>query len=173
MKRACFRARFALAIACALACGSCDQDIGSHDFMSSIGLDETKPGPVLYGWVQTKHGEPVFAICFVSTKTYFRGDLVETDNGRIKEIYGHRVRPSLSQKAIYSLQPDLTLKTLPLSAESTDRLLILLDRDAGIGRADVEEWKIFNAEMLPRLTTFTFPTSEDSTFRAVSNSNNR
>lgn len=170
-----FLATLVLAIAWPLAFSGCGQTVfGMHDFGSPIEPDKDSPGPILYGWVQTRDSEPVYAICFVSIKTYFRGDLCTTDeDGRIKAVYGHRVHPSLSGKAIYALQPDLSLKKLPLSPEETDRLLMLFDRNAGIGRADGEEWKVFKAKILARLTTFTFPTSNDSTFRAVSNSNYR
>ena len=90
-------------------------------------------------------------LLFLIAWTYKRGGATNTlsDSGLLEAVRGSRVHPSFDRRGVYALQPDRTIKEIPLSHEQ----LGLLFRDvqsAGFHPRSSDLWK---KEVAPRLET--------------------
>ena len=87
-----------------------------------------------------------------------RGGATSSDgNNRLSEIHGHKISVSFSDHAVYALQPDYTLKRLPLSAAETDQILkSFMDSDKTSGSIVFDD--LWSKGVLPILSTVEDPT---------------
>ena len=85
------------------------------------------------------------------------GAISSDGNNRLSEIHGHRISVLFSDKAVYALQPDYTLKRLPLSVAETDQILqSFMDASKASGAVTFDD--LWNKSVLPHLAIVEDPT---------------
>ena len=76
---------------------------------------------VYHGIYNEGKRKPLFAVFWIKSNGA-ESSITSDNRNLIKEINGHLIAPSLSQKAIYALQPDYHLQEIPLQKEEIDYL---------------------------------------------------
>ena len=107
-------------------------------------------GGTYAGAFDVSTAEPQFVILWKARR---KGVSASDGNNRITQIHGHKITASFTEKAVYALQPDYSLKLLPLSKEQTDQILALFTPGGTIKFGEV-----WNKNIAPNLITIEDPT---------------
>jgi hypothetical protein len=97
-------------------------------------------------------GTPLFAILW---KSHLCGEATSNGRNLFTEIHGHPIKPSLTQKAVYALQADYSLKLIPLADGEVDNLFALIESRGGA--AAMEADSLWQTKIMPNLQTLKAP----------------
>ena len=76
-------------------------------------------GGTYSGAFDSAKARPQFVILWKARRV---GSSSSDSNNRLSEIHGHNISVSFSEEAVYALQPDYTLKRIPLSTTETNQI---------------------------------------------------
>ncbi|HKP45360.1 MAG TPA: hypothetical protein VJT50_02070 [Pyrinomonadaceae bacterium] len=115
-----------------LVAGSCNwrNEIGGHDFCWALDREKDPPWRYLQGWVKWNHQKPFCAICTLSDTGGARETPPDANGRRVitfSGFDGSSIPVPSFRKAIYALQPDKSLRKIPLSNEEVETALAILD----------------------------------------------
>jgi hypothetical protein len=114
-------------------------------------------GDVYSGTFDPATARPQFVILWKARRAGRAGASSSNDNNCLSEIHGHDISVSFSEKGVYALQPDYTLKQLPLSVIETNQILQSF-MDANKASASVAFDDLWNKSVLPNLAIVEDPT---------------
>jgi len=83
-------------------------------------------GATYVGAFDRATAEPQFLILWKARR---KGESGSDMNNRITQIHGHKIKVSFTEKAVYALQGDYTLKRLTLTNDETNHILNLFSAD--------------------------------------------
>jgi hypothetical protein len=121
-----------------------------HEFCVPLSVD-AQPKHYLAGLEQVHAFRPVYAILFISDSNPANPTVV-LNHGRLISIEGLSLNLSVYHKAVYALQPNLSLKELSLSDDEIDQVLIALNSKPPDVTFDLSPWE----KITPDLNSFDF-----------------
>jgi len=118
--------RTALVITCIIL-AACTEKRGGGSFGSQVIPDEFPyqmcylvRGDTYVGTFDRATARPQFVILWKARRA---GSSTFAGNNRVSEIHDHKINVSFSEKAVYALQEDYSLKRIPLSTAENDQIL--------------------------------------------------
>lgn len=111
-------------------------------------------GDLYSGTFDQATARPKFVILWKARRA---GASTYNSNNRLSEIHGRKIDVSFSDKAVYALQPNHSLKRLRLSAAETDLVLESIMDSTKSGLA-FELGELWSKSVLPNLSTVEDPT---------------
>jgi hypothetical protein len=145
-----------IACLCLTACSKSEKrwggSSGSQPLQAEVPLQlcYNLQGASYSGTFDPATAEPQFVILWKARR---KGESTSDGNNRISEIHGHKISVSFADKAVYALQPDYSLKRLPLSASETNQILGLFSTEGAIKFNEV-----WDRNVKPKLEVIEDPT---------------